>query len=182
MLKIFLAVVAVLIVAIAGLLGYAALQPDTFRVARATTIKAPPEKIYPLMSDFKRGAEWSPYEKKDPNMKRSFSGAPTGKGSVYEFEGNSDVGAGRLTIVDASPPSKVVLKLDMLRPFQASNIIEYAITPRGNAAEATSEVTWTMQGHQPLLAKAICLFFDMDKMVGADFEAGLASLKTIAEK
>lgn len=182
MLKIFLTIVALLILAIAGVLGYAAMQPDDFRIARSTTIKAPPEEIYPLMSDFHRGAEWSPYEKKDPNMKRRFSGAASGKGAVYEFEGNSDVGAGRLEITDATPPSKVVLRLDMVKPFEGSNIIEYSILPKGDASEAASEVTWAMHGQQPLLAKAICLFFNMDKMVGADFEAGLASLKTIAEK
>lgn len=178
MLKIFLAIVAILLVAIAGVLGYAAMQPDHFRIARSTTIKAPPEKIYPLMSDFRRGAEWSPYEKKDPNMKRSFSGAASGKGAIYNFDGNSDVGTGRLEITDATPPSKVVLKLDVVKPFEGSQIIEYSILPKSDG----SEVTWAMHGHQPLFARAMCLFFNMDKVVGADFEAGLASLKAIAEK
>jgi uncharacterized protein YndB with AHSA1/START domain len=178
MLKIILAVVAVLLIAVVGILGYAAMQPDDFRIARSTTIKAPPEKIYPLMSDFRRGAEWSPYEKKDPNMKRSFSGPASGKGSVYVFDGNSDVGTSRLEITDATPPSKVVLRLDMVKPFEGSNNIEYTILPKGDG----SEVTWAMHGQQPLLAKIMCLFFNMDKMVGADFEAGLANLKTIAEK
>ncbi len=178
MLKIILGIVAALLIAVAGILGYAAMQPDDFRIARSTIIKAPPEKIYPLMSDFRRGAEWSPYEKKDPNMKRSFSGPASGKGAIYTFDGNSDVGAGRLEITDATPPSKVVLRLDMVKPFEGSNIIEYAILPKGDG----SEVTWSMHGQQPLVARAICLFFNMDKMVGADFEQGLASLKAVAEK
>jgi len=178
MLRILLAAIAVVVVAIAGILGYAAMQPDDFRIARSTTIKAPPEKIYPLMSDFRRGAEWSPYERKDPNMKRSFSGPASGKGAIYNFDGNSDVGAGRLEITDATPPSKVVLRLDMVKPFEGSNTIEYSILPKGGG----SEVIWSMHGQQPLLAKAICLFFNMDKMVGSDFEAGLASLKAVAEK
>lgn len=178
MLRILLAAIAVVAVAIAGILGYAAMQPDDFRIARSTTIKAPPEKIYPLMSDFRRGAEWSPYERKDPNMKRSFSGPASGKGAIYNFDGNSDVGAGRLEITDATPPSKVVLRLDMVKPFEGSNTIEYSILPKGGG----SEVIWSMHGQQPLLAKAICLFFNMDKMVGADFEQGLASLKAVAEK
>lgn len=178
MLKILLTIAAVLLVAIAGILGYAAMQPDDFRIARSTTIKAPPEKIYPLMSDFHRGAEWSPYEKKDPDMKRRFSGAQSGKGAIYEFEGNSEVGAGRIEITDATPPNKVVLKLDIVKPIHASNTVEYTLAPKGDA----TEVTWAMHGHQPLLARAMCLFFNMDKMVGADFEAGLASLKSIAEK
>jgi hypothetical protein len=130
------------------------------------------------MSDFRRSMEWSPYEKKDPDMKRRLGGAASGKGAIYEFEGNGQIGAGRLEITDATPPSKVVLKLDMIKPFQASHTIEYSMVPKGDA----TEVNWAMHGHQPLLARAICLFFNMDKMVGADFEAGLASLKTIAEK
>ncbi len=178
MLRILLIAMAVAVIAVAGILGYAAMQPDDFRIARSTAIKAPPEKIYPLMSDFRRSAEWSPYEKKDPNMKRSFSGAASGKGAIYSFDGNSDVGTGRLEITDATPPSKVVLRLDMVKPFEGSNIIEYSILPKGDG----SEVIWSMHGQQPLLAKAICLFFNMDKMVGADFEQGLASLKSVAEK
>jgi uncharacterized protein YndB with AHSA1/START domain len=177
MLKTFIVIGAVAAVAIAGILIYAAMQPDNFTIARATSIKAPPEKIYPLMSDFRRGIEWSPFEKKDPAMKRSFSGAPTGKGSVYEFEGNSETGAGRLEIVDTTPPSKVVLRLDMKRPFAATNTVEYSILPKGDA----TEVTWSMYGAQPFLAKVMCLFFSMDKMVGREFEAGLTSLKTLAE-
>jgi uncharacterized protein YndB with AHSA1/START domain len=178
MLKTFLTIVGVLVLALAGILAYAAMQPDDFRIARSTIIKAPPEKIYPLMSDFRRGAEWSPYEKKDPNMKRSFSGAASGKGSVYAFEGNGEIGAGRLEITDTTPPSKVVLRLDMVKPFAASHTIEYSIVPKGDA----TEVNWAMHGQQPLLARAICLFLNMDKMVGADFEQGLASLKAVAEK
>jgi len=182
MFKILLAIAALLLIAIAGVFGYAATQPDTFRIARSTVIKAPAEKIYPLMSDFRRGMEWSPYEKKDPDMKRSFSGAASGKGAVYEFQGNSEIGAGRLEITDAAPPTKVVLRLDMIKPFQASNVIEYSIVPKGSGSDVASEVTWAMHGQQPLLAKVMCLFFNMDKMVGADFEAGLATLKSIVEK
>lgn len=178
MLKTFVIAGAVIAVGIAGTLVYAAMQPDEFRLARSTAIAAAPETIYPLMSDFRRGMEWSPYEKKDPEMKRRFSGAPTGKGSIYEFEGNSEVGAGRIEIADTSPPNKVVLRLDMIRPFQASNVIEYTILPKGSG----SEVTWSMAGRQPFLAKVVCLFFNMDRMVGQDFEKGLASLKAIAEK
>lgn len=178
MLKILLAIAALLLIAIAGVFGYAAMQPETFRIARSATIKAPAEKIYPLMSDFRRGMEWSPYEKKDPNMKRVFSGPASGKGAVYDFDGNSEVGAGRLEITDATPPSRVVLRLDMVKPFAASNTIEYSILPKGDG----SEVTWAMHGQQPLLARVMCLFFNMDKMVGTDFEQGLANLKTIAEK
>jgi hypothetical protein len=167
----------ILLLAVASVVIYAALQPDTFTIARTATIKAPPEKIYPLMSDFRRGIEWSPYEKKDPGMTRSYSGAPHGKDAIYEFEGSKEIGAGRLEIVDAVAPSKVVLRLDMKRPFEASNTVEYHIASKG----AETEVTWSMHGKQPLLAKIMCLFFSMDRMVGRDFEDGLRNLKTVAE-
>ena len=165
------------VVAVAGVLVYASMQPDTFEIRRRTSIKAPPEKIYPYLNDFHQAMVWSPYEKKDPAMKRSFSGAASGKGAVYEFEGNKEVGTGRLEILDEAPNSKVTLRLDMYKPFQASNIIEYMLEP---GAEAT-EMTWSMRGEAPFISKVICLFMDMDKMVGKDFEAGLASLKSVVE-
>jgi uncharacterized protein YndB with AHSA1/START domain len=171
-------VAVVIVVAIAALLLYAATQPDTFRIQRSTKIKAPPEKIFTYLNDFQKAAAWSPYEKKDPAMKRTFSGAASGKGSVYAFEGNKEVGAGRIEIVESLPSRKVSLQLDMREPFQARNTVEYTLEPRGEA----TEVTWAMYGAAPYLSKVICLFLDMDKMVGRDFEAGLADLKAITER
>jgi hypothetical protein len=153
-------------------------MPDTFQVQRAAEISAPPDRIYSILSDMRRSIEWSPYEKKDPDMKRTFSGPASGKGAIYEWDGDSNVGAGRIEIADVSPPNKVTLKLDMLRPFEASNIVDYTIEPKGNA----STVTWSMHGPMPYLSKVMCVFFDIDKMVGTDFEEGLKSLKTVAEK
>jgi carbon monoxide dehydrogenase subunit G len=172
--KIAIAVVVLL----AAIFIYAAMQPDTFRVQRATTIKAPPEKIFAILNDFQKSVAWSPYEKKDPAMKRTFSGAPSGKGSVYAFEGNNEVGTGRLEIVESLPPKKVALQLDMVKPFMGSNIIEYTLEPKGEA----TEVTWAIHGPVPFISKLMCIFVNMDKMVGKDFETGLANLKTIAEK
>jgi carbon monoxide dehydrogenase subunit G len=168
----------VVVVVITGILSYAALQPDAVRIERTASIKAPPEKIFPLMNDFQQAAAWSPYEKKDPAMKRRFSGATSGTGSVYEFEGNGDVGTGSIKIIESQPPKKVTLQLDMIKPFAASNVIEYTLEPKGE----TTEVTWSMQGTAPFLAKVMCLFMDMDKMVGKDFETGLANLKALTEK
>jgi uncharacterized protein YndB with AHSA1/START domain len=178
MLKIIGIVVVLAVVLIAGVFAYAATKPDTFRVQRSTSIKAPPEKIFPLINDFHRWEAWSPYEKKDLAMKKTYSGAPNGKGAVYEWDGDSNVGSGRIEIADATPPSKVMLKLDMIKPFAAHNVVEFTLEPKGDA----TDVTWAMNGHTPLLAKVVHVFFDMDKMVGGDFDAGLASLKAAAEK
>lgn len=167
-----------IVVLVAALLVYAATKPDTFRVERTATIKATPEKIFPYLSDFRKGEAWSPYEKKDPAMKRTHSGATSGKGSVYEFEGNKEVGTGRLEIIDSLPPSKVVLTLDMRKPFEGHNIIEYTLEPKGDS----TNFTWAIHGPVSYPGKVMCVFVSMDKMIGKDFEAGIANLKALVEK
>jgi len=162
---------------VAGVLIFAATKPDVFRVQRATSIKAPPEKILALIDDFDQWVAWSPYEKKDPAMKRTRSGPAKGKGAVYEWEGNKDVGKGRMEIADATS-SKVTIKLDFIQPFEAHNIAEFTMEPKGEM----TDVTWAMHGPTPYFAKIIHVFIDMDDMVGKDFEAGLASMKTAAER
>jgi uncharacterized protein YndB with AHSA1/START domain len=174
----FVAIVGVLLaVAVAVVLVLAANKPDVFQVARATTIKAPPDRIFPLINDFRKWGAWSPYEKKDPEMKRTYGGAESGKGAVYAWEGDSNVGQGRMEIADSSPPSKIVLKLDFVKPFEAHNTVEFTLNPEGDS----TVVRWAMHGPAPYMAKIVHLFFDMDSMVGKDFEAGLANLKTAAE-
>ncbi len=175
-----IAVIAVVlpVVGIAAVLAYAATKPDTFRVQRATSIKAPPEKIFPLINDFDHWGSWSPYEKKDPAMKRTRSGAANGKGAVYEWEGDKNVGTGRMEIADTSPPSKIVIKLDFIKPFEGHNIAEFTMVPQGGS----TNVTWAMHGPMPYFAKIIHVIFNMDSMVGKDFETGLANLKTLTEK
>ena len=165
-------------VLIAALLVFAATRPDVFRVQRAASIKAPPEKVFALLNDFQRWEAWSPWEKKDPAMKRTFSVVTSGKGAQYAWEGNKDVGQGRMEIADSVPPSKVAIKLDFVKPFEAHNTIEFTLEPKGEA----TNVTWAMQGDAPYLAKIVHVFLDMDKMVGKDFEAGLANLRAAAEK
>src|SRR5215204_4099846 len=174
MLWIILAAVAIVV---AGILIYAASKPDAFQVQRSTDIPAPPEKIFPLIDDLHAHTSWSPFEK-DPAMKRTHSGAPRGEGAVYEWEGNRQVGAGRIAITESKPPSRVTMALDMLRPFAAHNIVEFSLEPQGN----TTSVTWAMHGNQPYMAKVMCMFMDPDKMVGSQFEEGLAKLKALAEK
>ena len=175
MLKIIsLAVVAV----VGGFLIYAATRPDSFRVERTATINAPPERIFPLINDFQRWGAWSPFEKKDAGMKRTLSGVPSGKGAVYEWDGNKEIGQGRMEIVESVPPSRVTLTLDFTRPFEAHNIVDFTLEPRGNS----TQVTWAIHGPSPFISKVMSIVLNMDKMIGKDFEAGLAALKTVSEQ
>jgi hypothetical protein len=174
MLKKIAIVVVGLIVA---LLLFATTRPDTFRVERSVSIKAPAEKIYPLVDDFRRWPSWSPWEKLDPNMKHGYSGPASGEGAVTTWEGNSDVGAGRMEIVESTPPARIVIQLDFLKPFEARNTAEFVLRP---TAEATN-VVWAMHGPMPYISKLMCIFVSMDKMIGKDFEKGLANLKSVAE-
>jgi uncharacterized protein YndB with AHSA1/START domain len=174
----FKTIAIVVVVLLAALLVFAATRPDTFRVQRALGIKAPPERILPLITDFHRWNSWSPWEKLDPAMKRTHSGAASGKGAVYEWEGSGKVGAGRMEITESSPPSKVIIKLDFIKPFEGHNITEFTLQAQGDS----TKLTWAMHGPNPYIAKLMLIFFSMDSMVGKDFEAGLAGMKAIAEK
>ena len=175
MLKIIsLAVVAV----VGGFLVYAATRPDSFRVERTVTINAPPERIFPLVNDFQRWGAWSPFEKKDPGMKRTMSGVSSGEGAVYEWDGNKEIGQGRMEIVESVPPSRITLTLDFTRPFEAHNIVDFTLEPRGNS----TQVTWAIHGPSPFISKVMGIVLNMDKMIGKDFEAGLAALKTVSEQ
>lgn len=174
----FIAMASVLVIAVAGLLAVAAAKPGTFRVQRARSVNVPPEQIFPLISDFSRWALWSPWETKDPAMKRRFSGPASGTGAVYEWEGNKQVGQGRMEIIEATAPSAVKIQLDFVEPFEAHNIAEFMLAPRGGS----TEVTWAMHGPLPYMAKVMSLVCNMDRMVGKDFETGLASLKAVTEK
>jgi uncharacterized protein YndB with AHSA1/START domain len=168
---------AIAVVLIAAILVYAASKPDAFRVQRTTTINAPPEKIFPLINDLHSHTSWSPFER-DPEMKRTHSGAPQGTGAVYEWAGNRKVGTGRIAITESTPPSRIMMKLDMFTPFEAHNIVEFTLEPQGQS----TTVTWAMQGPQPYMAKVMGTVINCDKMVGSQFEEGLAKLKVLAEK
>lgn len=172
--KIAIAIVLV----IAAILIYAATKPDDFRVQRATSVKAAPEKIFALINDLHSWGSWSPWEKMDPAMKRTYSGTPSGKGAAYAWEGNSKVGEGRMEITDATPPSKITIKLDFVKPLEGHNTAEFTLEPKGDA----TNVTWLMYGPSPYIAKVMGVFVSMDKMIGSDFEAGLANMKAVAEK
>lgn len=170
-------ILILVVVALAAVLVYAATRPDSFRVARSLDIATPPEKIYPLINDLRRWREWSPYEKKDPTMQRTFFGPPAGVGATYAWKGNKEVGEGRMEIIEATPPELIRIQLDFIAPFKAHNIAEFSLQPQG----ATTRVTWALSGPSPYISKLIGVFMNMDTMIGGDFETGLAHLKTLAE-
>jgi uncharacterized protein YndB with AHSA1/START domain len=177
MFEIIAIVAAVVVIAIAIVLILAATKPASFRVQRATVVKASPETIFPLINDFHQWGTWSPYETRDPAMKRSFSGAVSGKGAVYGWDGNSNVGSGRMEILETTPPAKIVIKLDFFKPFEGHNTAEFTILPQGDA----TGVTWLMHGPAPFVSRLMQVFMNIDRMIGKDFEIGLANLKRLTE-
>ena len=166
------------VVLIAALLLFATTKPDTFMVQRVATIHAPPERIFPLINDFHNWGVWSPWEKLDTAMTRTFSGPESGVGAVYAWSGNSDVGSGRMEITESVPSSKITLALDFLSPFESHNITEFVLAPSGDS----TTVTWTMRGPNQYIGKVMSVFVSMDQMIGKDFVAGLANLKTATEQ
>ena len=172
--KFALALLALLLI-IAGL---AATKPDTFAVQRSVTIAAPPERIMGLVCDFRNWRSWSPWEELDPAMERSFAGAPIGVGAVYSRKGNADVGAGRMEIVEVAMPTKAVIKLAFLSPIESNNMTTFSLVPEG----ANTRVLWETSGPMHYITKVMNVFVSMDKMIGPDFERGLARLKAAAEK
>jgi hypothetical protein len=178
MFEIIAIIAVVLAIAIAIVLALAATKPKILSVQRATNIKAPADRIFSLINDFHQWGTWSPYENKDPGMKRTYSGAESGKGAVYAWDGNNNVGSGRMEILDTSVPSKIVIKLDFFKPFEGHNTAEFTMLPQGDA----TTLTWLMQGPAPLMSRLMQVFMNLDNMIGRDFEAGLANLKRLTEK
>jgi Polyketide cyclase / dehydrase and lipid transport len=170
-------VALVVVIVVAAVLVLAAMRPDTFEIRRSTRITARPDKIFPLIADFHRWSAWSPFEKLDPAMTRTFGGAANGKGATYAWEGNRKAGQGRMEITDAAPLSRVTIAIDFMRPFKASNIVDLTLEPQGDA----TTVTWAMRGAVPYPAKIMHLVANVDRMVGRDFATGLANLKRLAE-
>jgi uncharacterized protein YndB with AHSA1/START domain len=171
-------IAVVLAVAAAVVLILALTKPATFSVRRTISVRAPADKIFPLINDFHQWKSWSPYENRDPAMKRSYSGAASGKGAVYGWEGNKNVGSGRMEILDTSAPSKIVIKLDFFTPFEGHNTAEFTMLPQGDA----TSITWLMHGPSSLMSKVMQVFMNLDNMIGKDFEAGLVNLKNLTEK
>jgi Polyketide cyclase / dehydrase and lipid transport len=177
MFEIVAIVAIVLAIVIAIVLILAATKPNTFSVRRATSVRASPEKIFPLINDFHQWGTWSPYETRDPAMKRSYSGPASGKGAVYGWDGNKNIGSGRMEILDTSAPAKIVIKLDFFKPFEGHNTAEFTMLPQGDA----TNVTWVMHGPASFMSKLMQVFMNLDRMIGNDFEVGLANLKRLTE-
>ena len=173
----FITIAVVIGVLLAALLAFAATRPNTFHVRRTHSIQAPPDRIFAQIADFHNWAAWSPFEKLDPAMTKTFSVATSGKGAVYNWAGNSKAGEGRMEIVEAVAPSLIRIKLDFLKPFEGHNTAEFTFKANG----PSTEVTWAMSGAQPFMLKVISIFVSMDKMLGKHFEEGLANLKAVAE-
>jgi Polyketide cyclase / dehydrase and lipid transport len=154
-----------------------ATRPPTFHIERSITVNAPPEAAFAEVNDFHAWPNWSPWEKMDPGMKKTFAGAPSGAGSIYSWVGNDKVGEGRMTIEKSDQPSLVSIKLEFLKPFAATNTATFTFVP----APGGTKVTWAMDGEKNFMAKAFHMVMDMDKMVGGDFERGLTAMKAAAE-
>ncbi|MBB1594214.1 SRPBCC family protein [Achromobacter sp. UMC46] len=167
----------IIVAAIVLLLAYAATRPDTFRVERSAQIQAPPERLFPLINDLQAFNTWNPYEKKDPAIKGRYGASTVGPGATYAWE-SEKVGVGEMRIESAQPNTTVGMRLTFVKPFAAVNQVTFSLTP----ADGGTRVVWAMEGRLNFVAKLMHIFFNMDRMVGQDFEDGLTNLKALAEK
>lgn len=174
MLKKILIVLAILVVVF---LVIVALQPADYRIMRTATISAQPAAVFAQVNDFHKWEAWSPWSKLDPTMKQTYEGPPAGTGAIYTWAGNNKVGEGRMTLTESHPNDLIRIKLDFLKPFASTCTTEFIFKPEGNQ----TLVTWNMFGRNGFVSKVFCMFMNMDKMVGSDFERGLASLKAVTE-
>ena len=173
----WLKILIVVVVLIALLVVIVAMRPSTFRVERSATIAAPAEVVFDKVNNLRAWGAWSPWEKKDPDMKRTYGGPPDGVGSTYAWAGDKNVGEGRMTIERSERPSLLRIKLEFFKPWQGTNTATFSFTPDAGG----TKVTWVMDGRYNFITKGVSMVMDMDKMIGDDFEAGLAALKAQAE-
>lgn len=175
--KVILSALAGIVLAIAAFCVVVAMQPEDLKITRAATIGAASDKVFEQVNDFHKWEAWSPWAKLDPAMKTTYSGPASGVGSVYSWIGNDDVGEGKMTIMQSHPNEHIAIDLEFIKPFAAKNLTEFVLKPEGDK----TNVTWTMAQKNNFMMKAFCLVMDMDKLVGADFDKGLAQLKTVSE-
>ena len=175
--KILLGIVIIVVVLVAVIAILAALQPTHYRIERSATINAPASVVFAQVNDFHKWEAWSPWAKIDPTMKQAYEGTQSGTGAIYTWAGNNQVGEGRMTITESHPSDLIKIKLEFIKPWSATNATDFAFKPQGNQ----TAVTWTMDGDNNFMGKAFGLFMNMDKMVGGDFEKGLAQMKSVAE-
>jgi len=163
--------------AVAIFIGVVTFQPAEFSITRSAVIEAPPAKVFPYVNDFSKWGAWSPWEKIDPAMKRTFEGPKAGVGAMYSWEGDKNVGSGKMTITDSKAFETVKIKLEFFKPMEGVNPTEFTFQPEGKG----TKIVWTMSGTNKFISKAFCMFMDMDKMVGGDFDKGLAAMKAVVE-
>jgi uncharacterized protein YndB with AHSA1/START domain len=175
--KLILGLLAVIVIGVIALVVVISTQPSQFKVTRSSTFDAPPETVFAQVNDFHNWAAWSPWEKLDPNMKRTITGPPSGKGATYAWTGNDQVGEGKMTITESKPNDSIKIDLEFIKPFAQKSITDFTLKPEGGK----TTMTWTMAGDNNFISKAFCMVMDMDKMIGADFEKGLNQLKPIVE-
>lgn len=171
-------ILIVLAIAIAGLLALVVTRPDTYHVERSRKIDAPADVVFTHLDDLKAWAAWSPWETLDPNVKRTFEGPAKGVGAGYSWEGNKQVGKGKMTITQSTPPTAISYRLEFIEPFASIAAATFTLQPEGDQAVTA---TWSMDGHRNFIGKAMSVFMSMDKMIGGQFEKGLASLASIAK-
>lgn len=159
------------------LVGFISMQPSAYRIERSITIAAPPALVFDWVNDFHRWNDWSPWDKLDPNIKRTYEGPAAGVGTMYSWAGDNKVGEGRMTLIDSRPPEKIDIKLEFFKPWESVATTEFTFA----AAATGTTVTWAMNGTNNFAGKACSLFMNMDKMVGGSFEEGLAKLKELSE-
>lgn len=174
----FKRIIIFIVLLLAAFLILVAFQPSSFRIERTLSVSAPPAVVFEHVNNFHRWDAWSPWAKLDPAATNTFAGPDAGTGAVFAWDGNDKVGAGRMTIIDSRPAESVRIRIDFLRPMAATNIADFTFAPDGEQ----TKVTWAMSGHNGFLAKAFCLLADMDRILGAQFEQGLTSLKELSEK
>jgi len=167
-----------LAIVVGALLLFAATRPNSYAVSRSMTIKAPPEKLFAMVDSFPAWPQWSPYEKLDPNMKRTIGGSPSGVGATYAWVGNSSAGEGSMKIYKSQPPSLIEIQLEFTKPMEGHDTATFAFMPKGDS----TTVTWTVRGPNPYIAKLVTMFMSMDKMLGGQMMDGLGTMKTVAEK
>jgi len=178
MLKILAIAAAVIAIGVIGILAYAATLPDNFQIQRSVSIKAPPERIFPLVNNLKTMNDWNPFAKQDPTIRLTYTEPASGKGAANDWTSDGRAGQGRLEITESVPPSRVTMRLDTIKPMEGHNTIVFALRPQADG----TDVSWSMTGTCPYIAKVIQVFVSMDRMLGGTFEQGLADLKAMAEK
>ncbi|MEP6787817.1 MAG: SRPBCC family protein [Acidobacteriota bacterium] len=176
--KAILGILALIVIIVVIFCAAVSMQPEDFKITRSATMNASPDKVFEQVNDFHKWDAWSPWARLDPTMKTTYSGPVSGTGSSYSWVGNNEVGEGKMAITASHPSEHVAIDLEFIKPFAAKNVTEFMFKPDGDK----TTVTWTMAGKNNFVAKGFNMVMNMDKIVGSDFEKGLAQLKTVVEK